>query len=63
MIDHGKRLSRRSVLRVTAAGAGVLVAGRYVTVPVLAAPPPLEKKDTYTVGFAQMGSNNPWRLG
>lgn len=24
--------------------------------------PPLEKKDTYTVGFAQMESNNPWRI-
>ena len=24
--------------------------------------PPLEEKDTYTVGFAQTGSNNPWRL-
>ena len=24
--------------------------------------PPLEEKDTYTVGFAQVGSNNPWRL-
>ena len=28
-----------------------------------AAPPPLAKKDTYTVGFAQTGCNNPWRLG
>lgn len=24
--------------------------------------PPLEKKDSYTVGFAQMESNNPWRI-
>ena len=24
--------------------------------------PPLEKKDTYKVGFAQTESNNPWRL-
>jgi len=24
--------------------------------------PPLEKKDTYKVGFAQMESNNPWRI-
>ncbi len=24
--------------------------------------PPLEKKDTYKVGFSQMESNNPWRI-
>lgn len=24
--------------------------------------PPLEQKDSYTVGFAQMESNNPWRI-
>ena len=24
--------------------------------------PPLKKKDTYKVGFAQTESNNPWRL-
>jgi len=51
------------MLRLTAAGAGVMVAGRYVAVSVAAAPPPLEKQDTYTIGFAQTGSNNPWRLG
>jgi galactofuranose transport system substrate-binding protein len=28
----------------------------------LAQLPPLEKKDTYTVGFAQTESNNPWRI-
>lgn len=27
-----------------------------------AAPPPLAKKDTYKVGFAQTESNNPWRI-
>jgi ribose transport system substrate-binding protein len=58
-----RTLSRRSVVRLTAAGAGVLVAHRYLTGAVAAAPPPLEKKDTYTVGFAQTGLNNPWRLG
>ena len=57
------RLNRRSVLRLTTAGAGVVVAGRYFTPSVLAQLPPLEEKDTYTVGFAQVGSNNPWRLG
>ncbi len=29
---------------------------------MLAQLPPLEEKDTYTVGFAQTGLNNPWRL-
>ena len=24
--------------------------------------PPLEQKDSYTVGFAQSESNNPWRI-
>lgn len=54
--------SRRAVLRLTAAGAGLVVASRYFTGSVAAQVPPLEKKDTYTVGFAQTGSNNPWRL-
>ena len=30
--------------------------------PAYAAVPPLKKKDTYKVGFAQTESNNPWRL-
>jgi ABC-type sugar transport system substrate-binding protein len=30
--------------------------------PAFAAVPPLKKKDTYKVGFAQTESNNPWRL-
>jgi len=55
-------LTRRSVLKMSAAGAGLLVADRSGAT-VVAAPPPLEEKDTYTVGFAQVGSNNPWRLG
>ena len=52
------------MLRLTAAGAG-----RRRCQPLLhhcrglAQLPPLEEKDTYTVGFAQTGSNNPWRLG
>jgi ribose transport system substrate-binding protein len=41
----------------------MLVVHRYLTGTVAAAPPPLEKKDTYTIGFAQTGLNNPWRLG
>ncbi|MCC6315331.1 MAG: ABC transporter substrate-binding protein [Thermomicrobiales bacterium] len=57
-----RTLNRRTILRMSAAGAGLLVVGRSASL-TLAAPPPLEKKDTYTVGFAQTGSNNPWRLG
>jgi ribose transport system substrate-binding protein len=30
--------------------------------PAFGAVPPLKKKDTYKVGFAQTESNNPWRL-
>jgi galactofuranose transport system substrate-binding protein len=30
--------------------------------PAFAQVPPLKKKDTYKVGFAQTESNNPWRL-
>ncbi len=56
-------LNRRLVLQLSAAGAGVLVAGRAFAGTVYAAPPPLAKKDTYTVGFAQTGLTNPWRLG
>jgi ribose transport system substrate-binding protein len=58
-----RRLNRRSLLKVTTAGAGVLVASRFAVAPAFAQLPPLPKKDTYTVGFAQTGSNNPWRLG
>ncbi len=57
------RLNRRSVLRLTTAGAGVVVASRYFAPSAFAQLPPLEEKDTYTVGFAQTGLNNPWRLG
>ena len=62
MLDRGTRVNRRTVLRRTAAGAGVMVASRYVAEPVAAAPPPLQKKDTYTVGFAQVATNSPWRM-
>ena len=56
------RLSRRHLLKSSAAVGGVFVAGRYYTGRALAQVPPLEEKDTYTVGFAQVGSNNPWRI-
>jgi galactofuranose transport system substrate-binding protein len=50
-------------LRLTTAGAGVLVANRYLVLPASAQLPPLEEKDTYTIGFAQTDLANPWRLG
>lgn len=40
-----------------------MVFGRYYTGRVFAEVPPLAKKDKYTVGFSQVGSNNPWRIG
>lgn len=44
---------------VTALGLG---AGIALTGIAAADTPPLEAKDTYRVGFAQMESNNPWRI-
>lgn len=58
-----RSMSRRAVLRVSAAAAGLVAMGGRLAGSVAAAPPPLAKKDTYTVGFAQVGSANPWRLG
>lgn len=49
-------ITRRKLLLTSAAGAAALVVR-----PGWAAPP-LAKKDTYKVGFAQTESNNPWRL-
>jgi ABC-type sugar transport system substrate-binding protein len=50
-------ITRRSLLVASAAGAAGLV-----TLPAFGEVPPLKKKDTYKVGFAQTESNNPWRL-
>ena len=50
-------INRRQVLIGTVGGAAVL---RFV--PAFAQVPPLKKKDSYKVGFAQIVSNNPWRL-
>jgi ABC-type sugar transport system substrate-binding protein len=50
-------ITRRHLLVTSAAG---LVA--VAVAPALAALPPLKKKDKYKVGFAQIESNNPWRL-
>ncbi|HKG26745.1 MAG TPA: ABC transporter substrate-binding protein [Thermomicrobiales bacterium] len=61
MIHRG--INRRDLLKLSAASTGAFVMGRYFSGHVLAAPPPLEKKDKYSVGFAQTGSTNPWRLG
>src|SRR5690349_18484493 len=56
------RISRRRLLQVSAATGGAMVFGRYYSGLVLAAPPPLAKKDSYTIGFAQTDNLNPWRL-
>ncbi|WP_271898751.1 ABC transporter substrate-binding protein [Candidatus Phyllobacterium onerii] len=50
-------ITRRTVLFTSAIGLVSMVAGI-----ALADAPPLKKKDTYKVGFAQTESNNPWRL-
>ena len=51
-------ITRRTLLLTSAAGlVAAMAAGS-----VFAASPPLKKKDTYKVGFAQTESNNPWRL-
>jgi ABC-type sugar transport system substrate-binding protein len=49
-------------LQVGAASGAAMVFGRYYTGPAFAAPPPLAKKDSYTIGFAQTDNLNPWRL-
>lgn len=59
-MDH--QFSRRNLVKLGVAGAGVAVLAGGPARVVRAAPPPLEKKDSYVVGFCQVGSNNPWRL-
>ena len=51
-------ISRRSFLAVTAAGITLTTIGTRASASL----PPLAKKDTYKIGFAQTESNNPWRL-
>jgi ABC-type sugar transport system substrate-binding protein len=51
-------ITRRKLLVSAAAGAAAASFGSRA----FAAAPPLAKKDTYKVGFAQTESNNPWRL-
>jgi galactofuranose transport system substrate-binding protein len=51
-------ITRRTfLLAASALGAVGLTAGM-----AFAEPPPLAKKDSYKVGFAQTESNNPWRI-
>ena len=61
-MSNSRNTSRRTFLKVGAAGTALVVAGRAGFHTTLAQPPTLEQKDTYTVGFAQTGSSNPWRL-
>src|SRR3954464_10023546 len=51
-----KMLTRRHLVLATA-GVSLLAATR-----AMADLPPLAKKNSYKVGFAQTESNNPWRL-
>ncbi|UXN67143.1 ABC transporter substrate-binding protein (plasmid) [Phyllobacterium sp. A18/5-2] len=51
-------ITRRSLLFTSAVGLAAIMAPG----SALADAPPLKKKDTYKVGFAQTESNNPWRL-
>src|SRR6516225_3611886 len=37
-------------------------AAAFTVLPAFGQVPPLKKKDAYKVGFAQIVSNNPWRL-
>jgi ABC-type sugar transport system substrate-binding protein len=56
-----RMITRRRLIQVSAAGAGVLAMSPALLRTAFAAPPPLEKKDTYKVGFSQVEMNNPWR--
>ena len=56
-----RQMSRRRVVATAGAGAGALVLGARLVTTGQAAPP-LEKKDSYKVGFSQVEENNPWRI-
>lgn len=43
-------------------GSGLGLLGMLLAGAALAQLPPLEQQDSYTVGFAQTESNNPWRI-
>lgn len=53
-------MKRRTLLGSVAAAGFALVT--LASTGMAADLPPLEKKDRYKVGFAQMESNNPWRI-
>jgi len=58
-----RQLSRRRVVRLTAAGAGIVAVGPWFLRRASAQDlPPLEKKDKYRIGFAQTDQANPWRI-
>jgi ribose transport system substrate-binding protein len=50
-------MKRRAIFSAALAAAIAATAGS-----ASAEPPPLKQKDRYKVGFAQMESNNPWRI-
>ena len=52
-------MDKRTFLKTSAGGLALAAFGISLA---LAAPPALEKKDAYRVGFAQTESNNPWRI-
>lgn len=51
------RITRRAALAATVAFVGLAAGSAFAE-----GLPPLEKKTTYKVGFAQTESNNPWRI-
>lgn len=54
-------ISRRRLAQIPAAGAVAVLFAPTIARTAFAAPPPLEKKDVYKVGFSQVEMNNPWR--
>ncbi len=59
-----RNVSRRHVLRLGAAGAGVVAVGGFKLRFAAAqdGAPPLAQKESYRVAFAQVEENNPWRI-
>ncbi|MBA2519171.1 MAG: ABC transporter substrate-binding protein [Chloroflexia bacterium] len=54
--------TRRGVIKVGAAGVGAVTLGVRMPRIAGAAPPPLEVKDSYVIGYPQTDENNPWRI-
>lgn len=58
-----RELSRRTLLRLAAAGAGSIAVGALLAEAGYAQGlPKLAKKDKYKIGFAQTDNANPWRI-